>query len=149
MNWELDHSSHFDLGPDQLNLTADYVYKNGGAPNGDSLSAFDTGQFDTDDREKKQAFDTVLSDVRTMGDWTLNPSFSYNYANVLRLNPLGSDAAAGAPRWTRTSTTPLILFRTQAANGTAGFIPSILVLSSVRSRLKARRDWKTVPGRTT
>jgi outer membrane cobalamin receptor len=98
VNWELDHSSHFNLGPDQLALTANYVYKNGGAPNGDSLSAFDTGQFDTDDREEKQAFSTILSDEHTMDDWVLNPSFSYNYANVLRLNPLGADATAGVPK---------------------------------------------------
>ncbi len=97
VNWEVDHSSRFNLGPDQLALTADYVYKNGGSPNGDSLSAFDTGQFDTDDREKKQAFSTILSDERTMGSWTFNPSFSCNYANVLRLNPLGADAASGVP----------------------------------------------------
>ena len=98
VNWELDHSSHFDLGQDQVDLTADYVYKNGGSPNGDSLSAFDTGQFDTDDREEKQALSTIVSDEHTMGNWVLNPSFSYNYANVLRLNPLGADAAAGVPQ---------------------------------------------------
>jgi outer membrane receptor protein involved in Fe transport len=98
VNGELDQSSHFDLGPDQLGLTADYVYKNGGSPNGDSLSAFDTGQFDTDDREKKQAFSAILSDQRALGGWNFNPSFSYNYANVLRLNPLGPDATAGVPQ---------------------------------------------------
>lgn len=98
VNWELDQSSHFNLGQDQLVLTAGYVYKNGGSPNGDSLSAFDTGQFDTDDREKKQALSAILSDERTMGDWLFNPSFSYNYSNVLRLNPLGADAAAGVPQ---------------------------------------------------
>jgi outer membrane cobalamin receptor len=97
VNWELDHSSHFNLGQDQLALTANYVYKNGGSPNGDSLSAFDTGQFDTDDREKKQAFSTILSDQRLIAGWTFTPSFSYNYSNVLRLNPLGADAAAGVP----------------------------------------------------
>jgi outer membrane cobalamin receptor len=98
VNWELDHSSHFNLGPDQLALTANYVYKNGGAPNGDSLSAFDTGQFDTDDREEKQAFSAILSDERTMGNWVFSPSFSYNYANVYRQNPLGADATAGVPK---------------------------------------------------
>jgi outer membrane receptor protein involved in Fe transport len=98
VNWELDQSSHFNLGPDELALTANYVYKNGGSPNGDSLSAFDTGQFDTDDREKKQAFSTILSDRRPLGGWDFNPSFSYNYSNVLRLNPLGADASAGVPQ---------------------------------------------------
>ena len=97
VNWELDQSSHFNLGSNQLAFTANYVYKNGGAPNGDSLSTFDTGQFDTDDREKKQAFSAILSDERAIGNWTLNPSFSYNYSNVLRLNPLGGDSIAGVP----------------------------------------------------
>ncbi len=98
VNWELDHSSHLDLGADQLDLTADYVYKNGGSPNGDSLSAFDTGQFDTDDREEKQALDAVVADTRDLDGWKLDPSFAYNYANVLRLNPLGADASAGVPK---------------------------------------------------
>jgi vitamin B12 transporter len=98
VNWELDHSSHFSLGPDQLALTANYVYKNGGAPNGDSLSAFDTGQFDTDDREEKKVFSTILSDEHTIGNWVFSPSFSYNYANVYRQNPLGADATAGVPK---------------------------------------------------
>jgi outer membrane receptor for ferrienterochelin and colicins len=97
VNWELDQSSHFDLGQDQAALTANYVYKNGGSPNGDSLSTYDTGQFDTDDREVKKAFSTVANDERTMGNWTLNPSFSYNYANVTRLNPIGQDLEAGVP----------------------------------------------------
>ncbi len=101
VNWELDHSSRFRLGADQLALTANYVYKNGGSPNGDSLSAFDTGQFDTDDREKKEAFSTILSDERPIGDWNFNPSFSYNYANVFRLNPLGGDSIAGVPQTDR------------------------------------------------
>lgn len=96
-NWELDHSSHFDLGADQLDLTAGYVYKNGGAPNGDSLASFDTGQFDTDDRERREGFDGAISGKRPLGGWTLNPAFTYNVADVLRLNPIGADNAAGAP----------------------------------------------------
>ncbi len=96
-SWELDHSSSFRLGLDRMDLNANYVEKNGGAPNGDSLSAQDTGQFDADDREKKQALTASLSDKRPLGNWTLNPSFSYDYANVLRLNPLGPDASAGVP----------------------------------------------------
>ncbi len=97
VNWEVDQSSRFDLGAHQLALTADYVYKNGGSPNGDSLAAFDTGVFDTDDREKRQSVVASLSDEWTAGNWSLIPSFSYNYANVYRLSPLGEDNAAGVP----------------------------------------------------
>ncbi len=97
VNWEVDHSSRLRLGADQLTLTANYVYKNGGAPNGDSLAALDTGVFDTDDREKKQAFVVSASDQRALGEWSFNPAFSYNYSYVYRLSPLGADNASGVP----------------------------------------------------
>lgn len=94
---ELDHTSLFHLGAGQLTLTAQYTYRNGGAPNGDSLAAQDIGEFDTDDRGEKQTFTAALQDEHPLGDWVLDSSFSYNYAYVYRLSPLQADNAAGVP----------------------------------------------------
>jgi len=94
---EINHDSEWSWGTDHLSLRAGYVYKNGGAPNGDSLSAQDTGQFDTDDREKRNAVEASLQGERDSGDWTFQPSLAYSFADVGRLNPLGPDAVAGVP----------------------------------------------------
>jgi outer membrane cobalamin receptor len=94
---ELSHQSQWILGDDRLSLRAGYVYKNGGAPNGDSLSAQDTGQFDADDREKRNAVDTSLEGEHRSGDWIFRPVLSYSFADIARLNPLGPDAVAGVP----------------------------------------------------
>ncbi len=94
---ELDHTSLFHLGAGQLTLTAQYTYRDGGAPNGDSLAAQDIGEFDTDDRGQKQTFVTALQDEHPIGDWVLDSSFSYNYAYIYRLSPLQADNAAGVP----------------------------------------------------
>lgn len=94
---QLSHQSEWSWGSDRLSLHAGYAYQNGGAPNGDSLSAQDTGQFDTDDREKKTAFQAVLEGTHPDGDWVFRPSLFYNLADINRLNPLGADNAAGIP----------------------------------------------------
>jgi vitamin B12 transporter len=94
---ELDHHSLFHLGAGQLNLTAQYTYRNGGAPNGDSLAAQDIGEFDSDDRGQKQTFVLTLRDRHPLGQWVIESSFSYNYAYVYRVSPLGADNAAGIP----------------------------------------------------
>lgn len=94
---ECNQESDWTLGEDHLSLKAGYVYKNGGSPNGDSLSAQDTGQFDTDDREKKNAVEASLQGEHPEGGWTFRPSLSYSFADIDRLNPLGPDAAAGVP----------------------------------------------------
>jgi vitamin B12 transporter len=94
---EIDHSSLFHLGQGRLSLTAQYTYRNGGAPNGDSLAAQDIGEFDTDDRGQKQTFAMAIRDEHPMGNWDLDSSFSYNHAYVYRVSPLGADNAAGIP----------------------------------------------------
>lgn|GEM_PF-2034083 len=94
---EINHDSEWSWGDDRLSLRAGYVYKDGGSPNGDSLSAQDTGQFDTDDREKRNAVEVSLQGERASDDWTFRPSLSYSFADVERLNPLGPDAVAGVP----------------------------------------------------
>jgi len=94
---EISHDSQWDIGKDHISLRAGYVYKNGGAPNGDSLSARDTGQFDSDDREKRNAVAASLAAELGAGDWKFRPSVNYGFADIERLNPLGPDAAAGVP----------------------------------------------------
>lgn len=80
-----------------MTLTAQYTYRDGGAPNGDSLAAADIGEFDSDDRGQKDTFTATLRDVHPLGDWNLDNSFSYNYAYSYRISPLGADNAAGVP----------------------------------------------------
>jgi len=94
---EMNQDSQWTLGDDRLMLRAGYVYKNGGAPNGSSLSAQDTGQFDADDREKRNAVDASLEGEHRTGDWTLRSFLSYGFADITRLNPLGPDVSAGVP----------------------------------------------------
>jgi outer membrane cobalamin receptor len=94
---ELDQSSLIHLGAGQMTLSTQYTYRKGGEPNGDSLAAQDVDTFDTDDRGQKNALTTNLRDVHPLGDWTIDSSFSYNYAYVFRVSPLGADNAAGVP----------------------------------------------------
>ncbi len=96
-SWELDHASSFRLGQGRLTLSAQYTNRDGGAPNGDSLSAQDIGEFDTDDRGQKRTFNAVIGDQLRLGDWTLDSSLSYNHTYAYRLSPLAADNADGVP----------------------------------------------------
>ncbi|HUO57795.1 MAG TPA: TonB-dependent receptor, partial [bacterium] len=129
--WELDHSSGWEWGEDSFSLSAGYSQKNGGAPNGDSLSAQDTGQYDADDRERKKAFTISLGDDRPLGGWRINPSFSFGWTDILRLNPLGADVAAGVPLKDQ-NTYDSFDVQTSAYTQGSGWLPSLAVNGEFR-----------------
>jgi len=92
---ELDHAATFTLPNDVLRLSAGYSRRFGGAPYAQSLGAAGNGQFDADDRVDQWNVTTSVSDEHRAGAWVLKPSVFYDYASILRLNPLGLDAASG------------------------------------------------------
>jgi outer membrane cobalamin receptor len=92
---ELDHASTLILPENTLRFTFGYTKRYGGAPYAQSLGAAGNGQFDADDRVDQWNLNSRVSDEHPLGLWTLRPQAYDNYTHVLRLNPLGLDAASG------------------------------------------------------